>query len=273
MVCRVTFLLFVLFFSEQCYGQTHKGKVVLKETNSGVAYVNIGVIGSNIGTVTDASGNFSIILDNKYDKDSIRFSMIGYDSRSFLVSSFKRDTISLVFLTPRSYTLPEIKVVYRKPRETRLGLRIEESSLRCGFASNDLGSELGVKLKVRGFVKLKDINFNVAVCTFDSVTYRLNIYEEQNNGEYRNILSRPIYITFSKDKINKVISFDLTNYSILVSGNILVALELYRDLGEGRLLFHTEFFSGSTFHRKTIEGNWTESKGVIGMYLNGLVVR
>jgi hypothetical protein len=273
MVCRGTLFLFVLIISEHSYSQTYKGKVVLNETNSGIAYVNIGIIGGNIGTVTDESGNFSICLDNKYDKDSIRFSMIGYDSESFLISSFKQDTISVVYLSPKSYTLPEIKVVYRRPRKIRLGYPIESNSLRSGFSSNDLGSELGVKLSVKGFVKLRDINFNVAVCTFDSVTYRLNIYESVNDTEYRNILSKPIYITFSKNKIDKVINFDLTNYSIIVSGDIMVALELYRDLGEGRLLFHTEFFTGSTFHRKTIEGDWNEASGVIGLYLHGEMVR
>ena len=273
MVCRVTLLLFVLIISEQGYSQTKKGKVLLKDTNSGIAFVNIGVIGGNIGTVTDESGNFSIALDNKYDKDSIRFSMIGYDSKSFLISSFKKDSISVVYLSPKSYKLPELKVVYRKPKEVMLGSPVVSNLLRSGFATNDLGSELGVKIKVRGTVKLKDINFNVAVCTFDSVTYRLNIYELVNETEYRNILTKPIYITFTKDKINNAISFDLKKYSIMVEGDILVALELYRDLGPGSLLFHTEYFTGSTFRRKTIEGAWINMAGVIGIYLNGDMVR
>ena len=273
MVCRVTLLLFVLIISEQSYGQIHKGKVVLKETNTGIAYVNIGVIGGNIGTVTDASGNFAIALDDKYDKDSIRFSMIGYESQSFLISRFKQDSISVISLIPKSYILPEIKVVYRKPRVVRLGFPVVSDMLRSGFAANDLGSELGVKINVRGIVRLKDINFNVAVCTFDSVTYRLNIYELVNKTEYRNILTKPVYITFTKDKIDNAISFDLKNYSIMVKGDILVALELYRDLGPGSLLFHTEYFTGSTYRRKSIEGAWINTAGIIGIYLNGEMMR
>jgi hypothetical protein len=105
------------------------------------------------------------------------------------------------------------------------------------------------------------------------VTYRLNIYKSVNQTDYKNILTEPIYISFSKDKINNVITYDLSKYSIVVEGDILIALELYKDLGEGRLLFHTEFFTGSTFHRKTIDGNWSESPGVIGMYLDGHVIK
>jgi hypothetical protein len=245
----------------------------LKDTNSGIAYVNIGVIGGNIGTVTDSTGNFIIDLDKRYDNDSLRFSMIGFESKSFLISNFKKDSISVVYLSTKSYSFPEIKVVYRKPRQVRLGYPVVSNLLRSGFAANDLGSELGIKIKVRGTVKLKDINFNVAVCTFDSVTYRLNIYELVNETEYRNILTKPIYITFTKEKIENAISFDLKNYSIMVEGDILVALELYRDLGPGSLLFHTEYFTGSTFRRKTIEGAWIDMAGAIGIYLNGEMVR
>jgi hypothetical protein len=64
-------------------------------------------------------------------------------------------------------------------------------------------------------VKLKDINLNVAICTYDSVTYRLNIYQSEDQTEYKNILTSPVYISFSKDEIKKVITFDLSHYSTL----------------------------------------------------------
>jgi hypothetical protein len=176
-------------------------------------------------------------------------------------------------LNSKSYDLPEIRVVYRRPKGVRIGNEVLTNTLRSGFSSNELGSELGVKVKVRGLVKLEDIKFNVAVCTYDSVTYRLNIYEKSETAEYRNILTKPIYITFSKDKINNVIAFDLKPYQILIEGDVLIALELYKDLGEGRLLFHTQFFTGTTYHRKTSEGEWTGASGVIGMYLNGFVIK
>ena len=273
LIKRTGILLFILTISLLCYGQSQNGRVLSSDTNSGIGYVNIGVIGGNIGTVTDASGNFTLAIDESYDNDSIRFSMIGYESKTLLISQFKNDTKIYIYLNPKSYNLPEIKVVYRRPKGIRIGTEVTTNTLRSGFASNELGSELGVKIHVRGLVRLEDIKFNVAICTYDSVTYRLNIYEKYNDKEYRNILIKPIYITFSKEKINEVITFDLKNYQILIEGDVLIALELYKDMGEGRLLFHTQFFTGTTYHRKTSEGDWTESSGVIGMYLNGLKIK
>lgn len=264
---------FVLFIPGVISGQFQEGKILSGTTNLGIGYVNVGIIGRNIGTVTDESGNFKINLEKINDNDSIRFSMIGYQSKSFLVSQFKENSIKEVYLNPRSYYLREVKIVYIKPRGIRLGTPVTSNDLRSGFANNDLGSELGIKVYVRRQVKLTDLNLNVAICTFDSVTYRLNIYQSVNQTEYKNILTEPIYISFSKDRINKVITFDLRKYSIVIEGDVLVTLELFKDLGEGKLLFRTEFFTGTTYHKKTSEGDWTESAGVIGMYLNGQLIK
>ena len=267
-------LFIVLFLPEVVFCQLFEGRVIVHENNNtGVSFVNVGIIGKNVGTVTDQSGNFSIELDNIYDKDSIRFSMIGYESRSFLVRAFKDNAIKTIYLGPKSYSLTEVKIVYHKAREVRLGTPVISDALKSGFAENNLGSELGVKINTRETVKLEDINLNVAICTYDSVTYRLNIYKTVDNIEYKNILTQPIYISFSKDKIDKPITLALGKYSIIVEGDILVTLELYKDLGQGKLLFYTQYFTSFTYHKKTSEGKWTKAPGEIGMYLHGQVIK
>jgi hypothetical protein len=264
---------FLLFIPGLIFSQPQRGRVLSGETNTGIGYVNVGIIGRNIGTVANEAGDFTLILDKTYVNDSLRFSMIGYESKTLPVAQFKKDSVIYVFLKPALYKLQEVKVIYHKPREIKLGTEVVSNDLRSGFAYNDLSSELGIKLHVKGLVKLEDINLNVAVCTYDSVTYRLNIYQSDNQTDYKNILTVPIYISFSKDKINNVITLDLRKYSIIMEGYVIIALELYKDLGDGRLLFHTEYFTGYTYHRKAIEGNWIEAPGVIGMYLNGQLIK
>ena len=263
----IFFLLPIIVFS-----QSSTGRVLSGETLSGVGYVNIGIIGRNLGTVSDDDGNFAINLEKVSDNDSIRFSMIGFESKTFSVSQFKADSVKNIYLTPVSYNLPEIDVTYHKPKNLRIGNPVLTDDLRSGFSNNDLGSELGIKVYVRKKVILKNINLNVAICTYDSVTYRLNIYQTDDQIDYKNILKKPVYISFSKERINKVITFDLLEYSIIVEGNVLITLELFKDMGEGRLLFRTEYFTGLTYHRKTSQGSWTQSPGVIGMYLNSIVL-
>lgn len=270
---RAGLILLLMCSSLAASGQCQKGKVLSSETRTGIGFASVGIVGKNVGTVSDREGNFTLDIDEIYDEDSLRFSMIGYYPKSVKVGQYKQNPLKDIFLVPLSYVLREVKVVYNKPVKKRLGVPVNEDFVRSGFGSNDLGSELGIEVNARRKVKLKDINFNVSKCTYDSVTYRVNIYRISDDKCYENILTEPIYISFTKDDINQTLSFDLSRYSIIVEGNILVALELYKDLGEGKLLFNTQYFTGSTFHRKTSEGTWTKSPGVIGMYLNSHEIR
>lgn len=267
------FIFFVFLIPSVAYSQCHKGTVMSSDTKSAIGYVNVGIVGKNVGTVADGSGNFKIDLDNAYNNDSLRFSMIGYESKSFHIGSFKQNPVNDIFLNPKLYNLREIKVVCPKTRDIVLGDPVTTDVLRSGFADNDLGSELGIRIETRGKVKLEDLNLNIATCTYDSVTYRLNIYQIEKNNDYNNILSEPIYITFSKEKINEVITLDLRKYSLVVNGDILISLELYKNLGQGKLLFHTQYFTGSTYHRKCSMADWIAAPGVIGMYVHGKLIK
>jgi hypothetical protein len=270
---RSSLFFFVLLINGLAFGQTFKGHVLSDETRTGIGYVNVGIVGENVGTVADQNGIYSIDLDSIYNNDSLRFSMIGYVSKAILIRDYKRNSVDTVFLSPKSYYLTEVKVVYHRSRKITIGSSVTSDSLKSGFSDNNLGSELGIRVFTRGEVKLDDINLNVSTCTYDSVTYRLNIYQIVNKSEYNNILTRPIYISFSKDEIDDVINFDLRKYSIVIEGDVLITLELYKDLGEGRLLFYTRFFKGFTYHKKTSEGKWSKAPGLIGMYLHGHLIK
>lgn len=265
-------LLLILLLPGIVFCQSYKGMVLTNETRSGIGFVNVGIIGKNVGTVTDQSGNFSLVIDNRYDNDSLRFSLIGYEPKSYLVRDFRLDSVKEILLKSKMYNLNEVKVTYHRARGIRLGVTVESDQLKSGFAENELGSEMGIKVETNGQVRLEDINLNVATCTYDSVTYRLNIYQCLDEDKYVNILQKPIYLTFSKDKIKEAITLDLKQYSIIIEGTVLITLEIYKDLGEGRLLFHTQFFTGTTYHRKTSEGSWTPAPGLIGIYLHGLLI-
>jgi hypothetical protein len=267
------FLLNILIVRGSLYAQTTAGgKVYSTDTGEGIGYVNIGIIGGNSGTVSDQYGNFSITLYKEHPNDSLRFSMIGYKSRTFLASKFIADSVWNICLDTKTYDLADIVKEYQRPRFLVLGNPVEANELRSGFSDNELGSELGIRVNARKRTQLKDISLNVAICTYDSVIYRLNIYLMEDGIVCNNILTEPIYLSFSRDNINEVVTLDLWKYSLIVEGEILVTLELFKDLGEGKLLFRTEYFTGITYHRKTSQGNWTQSPGVIGLYLTSLIV-
>jgi len=259
----------MLLLSQNTFSQPREYIVKSEGTTKGIGYVNIGVIGRNIGTVTDESGRFRLDFAELNDNDSLRFSMIGYESGTYTINRLKSDPSATVFLRSRTYELPEMKIFYPKGRDILLGTPVVSNALRSGFYDNNLGSELGIKVNVKKRLKVKDINLNIGVCTYDSVTYRLNVYRLSEDDSWENILTKPIYISFTKSDIGIPVTLDLKDNYIFLEGQAIITLELYRGLGEGKLLFLTQFFTGTTYHRKTKEGVWTQSPGQIGMYLHG----
>jgi hypothetical protein len=255
-------------------GQEITGKVLTIGANDPVAYANVVVIGKSTGTISDTQGNFKLNLAKCNDSDTLHFSMIGYESKSLALRQFKAETAKTVYLKPAVYSLREVVCSpMRNYRQMRIGTPIYSDAIRSGFSDNTLGSEMGIKVNVNRKVRLKDLNLNVSVCTYDSVSYRLNIYQTENQNTYKNILTEPIYVTFTRNEADDYLSFDLSDYSIVVEGEVVIALQLYKDLGEGKLLFHTNFLSGSTQFRKTNDDTWAQATGEIGMYLNGDILR
>lgn len=129
-----------IFSAAFSFAQTIKGTVTDAKTNAPLPYVNIGVIGKGIGTVTDDKGHYSLSL-NQNSADTIRISMIGYQPRAYVISDFlaKFPTPASIALQPDLKQLKEVKVNNKKWKEGILGNTTTSKSSNAGFTSNKLG--------------------------------------------------------------------------------------------------------------------------------------
>jgi hypothetical protein len=99
-----------------CYATTSfcqvlTGKLVEKQTAAPIAYANVVVIGTSIGTATDENGNFSLRIDQQNENRLVRFSSIGYLSSTHRADSLLalRDKI-VIELAAEVTLLGEISV-------------------------------------------------------------------------------------------------------------------------------------------------------------------
>lgn len=60
-----------------------------------------------------------------------------------------------------------------------------------------IGFECGVLLPIKQKSRIKELNCNIAVCTYDSIFFRVNVYKELGNIVIDNILTKPIEINQS----------------------------------------------------------------------------
>ncbi len=257
------FAFFVISFGSS--GQSiYEGTIKDSKTQVPLAYVNIGIVGKNVGTVSDSDGQFRLAIDDKHDDDTMKISMIGYKSVSMKVADFGQQIREnpVISLKEEPYTLEEVVVSEkkyngRKLREKLLGNEVESTNSRTGFDMNLLGNEMGIVIKIKKKPTfIQEFSIGIAENKYDSFKFRINIYNVKDGLPDQNILQENIIVT--SDLKEGKLTVDLSKYHIMVEDDIFVAMEWIEDMGDYGLLFSTKVNgrTSPTIVRKTSQGHW-----------------
>jgi hypothetical protein len=237
------------------FGQSITGVLVSSKSRQPIQYANIGIVGENVGTVTDVNGIFDFYVDSKYDNDTLLFSVIGYKTRFIKIADLRKKDEHIVLLDERTYELTEVIVKPKIFKQQTLGVTASFKGFSAGFKDNILGYELGILMKVKKTAFIQKVNINIAHCSYDTIFYRLNIYKVRSEMAFENILQEPVYIEMTKESVKGQIQIDLQSRNIVVDGDFLVTLEHVKNLGDGNLYFCAGLIN-KTFFRKTSQGSW-----------------
>jgi hypothetical protein len=261
---KFTILFSWIALSVHCsFAQYNKGIVVDQETQLPVPYVNIGILYKNVGTVSSAEGSFEIHLDNKYDRDSLRFSSIGYEPLTYLVLDFRNRLMNergvIIRLIPKATLLQEVTVTPRPAKLTELGNKPKSKFTKAGFFHNRLGHEIGTLFErsIPSQEYLDSVQLNFVTCNYDSIFLRLNVYTIDDK-RVENILPQNVYINLTKRQALAKPIINLSSYDLLVGNKYLVSIEIVKDLGELGLKFYAilNVDKFPTLYRGTSQDKW-----------------
>ena len=279
MTTRLVLLIIFKLFWFSAYSQIVTGKIIDAESKSPIAYVNIGVVGGNKGTVSGSDGMFLLDLSEQYNPDTLRISIIGYHSISLTIEDFKKaheqnmDGL-IIPLIRKSIILKEVIVTPHEFKEKsvggkgKLGVVIFETN-----KDTVLGSEVGTVIKVKKAPALiRDVNIVFKGNTYDdSILFRINIYSMNNELPGENILSEPVYAVSNIKK--GIFTVNLEKYNLYVENDFLVALEWLQQIGEKELRFGMGL-KGKSFMRTSSQGDWDRfPMGSIGIFATILNVK
>lgn len=251
----LSFVIICLFaFWNNLFAQVYGG-YTLSEDSIALAFVNIGIVDKDIGTVSDIQGNFSIVLPEKYRNDILRFSCIGYKPVEIRVADFVKLKNKRICLAKQIYAIKEVIIKPKLYKQKRLGIFKKGKSVQAGYKNLKLGYECGVLMKTRRTTIIRKVLINIARCSYDSLFFRINIYESSNNQKFKNILNKPVYFELPKEKVNETIEIDLSAHNLIVDNDFLVTMEHVKDLGEGELFFCARLLRRS-YYRRTSQGVW-----------------
>ena len=248
-----------------------QNKVVDARGGQGVAYVNIGIPGKNVGTVSDANGYFSLAIASNHLNDTLLFSCIGYEAVRVPVVLLRELNMAVV-LTPKVAELKPVQVEASKLKEKYFGIFTESAMVQAGFSENVLGKECGVLMSTKQTALLDQVQINFGKCTYDSVYFRLNVYQETDSGRFVNILREPLLFAFSKVELAETLAIDVRPYQLEVIGNFMISVEYMRDLGPGTLYFKSKL-NKSSYIRPTSQAEWVKAQVGISIGVFALVAR
>ncbi len=271
---KLLLMLLLMLGNLWSFGQTITGKVINSENMTPMEYVSIGVVGMDVGTVSEAEGTYHLTIGKEYDEEVLRFSYIGFEHFEIKVKDFRSRPNYNVELSPMAYELQEIIVTPNILGRKTLGHTGNSKTNTAGFGEYKLGFEHAVRMKLSKTEKaiIKKIKLNIARCTFDSLHYRVNIYNIKGKKKITSILKKPIYVKFNKEEIKDEISFDLEDENIIVTGDFLVSLEHIKDLGDGEVAYSADN-KQKTYVRKTSQGKWKIVKTGISISADVLIIK
>tara|TARA_B100000767_G_scaffold254544_1_gene260020 strand:+ start:199 stop:1041 length:843 start_codon:yes stop_codon:yes gene_type:complete len=260
------FLLFIPVLNAQYILQ---GRIIDALTKEPLPFVNVGVLKKELGTVSNEDGFFFLEVPDVFAKETLRFSMIGFDERDFQVADLEAILLSnnTLVLAEQTTFLEEVVLTAEKKWDTRVSGNATTSKLLItGFTSNQLGNEIALFVKVKKTpAYIEGIQFSVVENIYPEVRFRVNVYSSEYRFPDENILKENIFVTLKQSE--GIISVDLKEYDILVDDDVFISLEwIDEDLGSEGLWFSAGVFGKSIYARSTSQAEWKKQRGLsLGM--------
>ena len=245
--------------------QTLQG--VLKEAGTGetIPYVNIGVVGKNIGTVSDEDGQFKLVVPPGHSNEVLRISMLGFATRDFKVAEIEAllGNSKTILLSPATVEMEQVVISNRKSHTKVLGNKTESQSTTVGFNNNVLGYEIGMIMKIRKSPSLlKTFTASIASSNNKPVKMRLNFYSLKKGMPDQLLINKNIIVTAPAN--NDKLLVDLTPYNIMVEDDFFVSLEWIESAPGQGIMFSAGLLAKPLMARGTSQGNW-EKIGMVGV--------
>jgi predicted alpha/beta superfamily hydrolase len=238
------------------------GKVIDAEKKYPLAFVNIGIKEENIGTVSKEDGSFTIIVPSKYQSHILTFSIVGYYESHLPINDLLSNRNATIKLKEKTVQLNEVVISGEKLVEKKYGIKRRGAiHFTDGVFKKDDSFEIGQVIHLgNSLAQITSLNLHINSSRPDSANFRINFYRynADENIPKERILQQSI---LQRHPVNEGwLKFDLSDYNILIKGDVLMSLEFIPETEKDvKQIFYEVKIGGSSksFFRKTSLGQWT----------------
>ncbi len=258
-----TIIILILSINNHIFSQTQIiGRVIDANDKSPLAYVNIGIKEKNIGTISKENGSFSIDVPTEYQSRILTFSIVGYYESNLSIRDLIANENVVIQLKEKPTQLEEVVVAGEKLVEKKYGIKRRGAiHFTDGIFKKDDSFEIGQVIRLgNSIAQITSVNLHLNSSRPDSANFRINFYryDIDENIPKERIIEKSI---LQRHPVNEGwLKFDLSNYNILISGDVLMSLEFIPEADNDiKQIFYEVKLGGSSksFFRKTSLGQWT----------------
>ena len=211
-----TVICIFIFFGFFTYGQkVFRGHIMDEETMHPISYASVGVMGKEIGSISDSSGTFKVNLPNQVkESDTILITSVGYHSLKVAVK--EATTKNMFQLKAIEGVLPSV-MVYDLRKSGRMGDDTANYSFYRGWYEYRTGGEIGRVINVlHKKYKLNRIAFQVDnKC--DTCWLRLRVRKVAHFEPAEDLLQQSVIIPVTKHTpLDGVMEFDISDLGLLL---------------------------------------------------------
>jgi hypothetical protein len=226
---------FVLIFTvELAYSQsTISGKVLDQSSKKPIAYANIGIVNTNVGTISNEDGTFALKVPNQYAKETLLFSAIGFVKKSVPVKSILSADLTIL-LEEQVIQLKEVTIASTKEKNKHFELG--NSICKGGVLETDTtyaGASIALLIENNNPyhedlifpVYLEQARIRIYRNNLTSFKLRIRIYsvDSLTNQPSEDLFDRSLVMESSMK--NGWMEFDLSPFKYLVSRPFFIAFE------------------------------------------------
>jgi hypothetical protein len=212
---------------------TIHGKVVNQSDKKPIAYANIGITHTGIGTISNEDGSFSLLLPTLNLNDTLSFSAIGFIKKTIPVKSFLTQEV-IVSLKEHVTQLNEVTVISKREknkifilgnRKSRGGT-LETDSIYAGSATALLIENKNLIQKELSFpVYLQSASIGIFRNNLPSFKIRVRLYSVNSvtNEPGEDLLNKSVVVESTMK--NGWLTFDLSGFHYLIPEPFFIAFE------------------------------------------------
>lgn len=260
---------YLLFFSSAlCFSQDQiiEGMVVEAKTRQPIKYVAVGILGENVGTISNEDGLFRLTIPSQFTDDSLTFSEVAHIRKKLSISYLLNGQEIVIALEEAVMELKTVEITPGKEKRNyeKLGVKPKFYWGSC-YANFKEGAQIAQLVEASTYpVYLSKVKIKIGDNTLEKAKIRVRVLEKTANGLPGQDLFEGTFLNISYQK--GWVEIDMSHANLVLTKDFFVCFEflnlLWQQTGGGYFSIvcsETDVFSKKQFVRNTSLGKWNYS--------------